>query len=135
MRHRLSKRKLGRTTSHRLAMLRNMVTSFFEHERIKTTVEKAKELSSLAEKMITYAKKGDLSSRRQCLKVIRKKQVVTKLFNEIAPCCQERKGGYTRIIRIGRRAGDNAQMCFIELIDMTKEKKEKEDKKEKENKG
>ncbi len=116
MRHRVSGKKLGRTSSHRVAMLRNMVTSLFEHERIVTTVEKAKELRPVAEKMITLAKRGDLHARRQALSFIRSKAVVDKLFTEIREKFENRRGGYTRILRTGTRQGDAASMAIIELV-------------------
>ena len=126
MRHGNAGRKLGRTSSHREAMLRNMVTSLFEHERITTTKEKAKELRPIAEKMITLAKRGDLHARRQALGFIRSKSVVDKLFSTIQEQFADRNGGYTRILKTGLRLGDAAQMCFIELVDynenMLKEK-------------
>ncbi len=116
MRHRKSGRKLGRTSSHRDAMFRNMVTSLFEHERIVTTKEKAKELRPIAEKMITLAKRGDLHARRQALSYIRSKAVVEKLFTDIKDQFAERKGGYTRILQTGVRKGDAASMAIIELV-------------------
>ncbi len=116
MRHKLAGRRLGRTTSHRVAMLRNMVTSLFEHERIVTTSEKAKELRPIAEKMITLAKRGDLHARRQALSYIRRKDVVDKLFTDIKDQFSDRKGGYTRILKTGVRKGDCATMAIIELV-------------------
>lgn len=116
MRHKIAGRKLGRTSSHRMAMFRNMVTSLFEHERIVTTSEKAKELRPIAEKMITLAKKGDLHSRRQALSFIRSKDIVEKLFTEIKDNFADRKGGYTRILKTGIRRGDAANMAIIELV-------------------
>jgi len=116
MRHRKSARKLGRTSSHRDAMFRNMVTSLFEHERIVTTREKAKELRPIAEKMITLAKRGDLHARRQALSYIRSKDIVEKLFTDIQEQFADRKGGYTRILQTGTRTGDAAQMAIIELV-------------------
>lgn len=116
MRHRKSGRKLGRTSSHRKAMLRNMVTSLFDHERIVTTVPKAKEAKKIAEKMITLAKRGDLHARRQALSYIQSKDVVAKLFDEIQSQYQDRQGGYTRIIRTGTRYGDAASMAILELV-------------------
>ena len=116
MRHRKSGRKLGRTSSHRSAMFRNMVTSLFEHERIVTTKEKAKELRPIAEKMITLAKKGDLHARRQALSYIRSKDIVEKLFTDIKEQFADRKGGYTRILQTGARKGDAASMAIIELV-------------------
>ena len=116
MRHRKASLKLNRTTSHRLAMFRNMVTSLFKHERIRTTVPKAKEVRRLAEQLITLAKRGDLHARRQALAVIREKDVVHKLFDEANEKFGHSAGGYTRIVKLGRRAGDAAPMSLIELI-------------------
>src|ERR1035437_1464128 len=123
MRHNKSGRRLGRTTSHRIAMFRNMVTSFLEHEKITTTDAKAKELRSIAEKMITLGKKGDLHAMRQAASYIRDKKIVTKLFTSIAPRYLERPGGYTRIIKLGLRSGDNASLSLIELVEGPAEKK------------
>ena len=117
MRHNKAGRRLGRKTSHRVAMFRNMVTSFFDHEKITTTDAKAKELRSIAEKMITFGKKGDLHAMRQAASYIRDKKVVTKLFTAIAPRYKERAGGYTRIIKLGLRPGDNASLSVIELVE------------------
>lgn len=117
MRHNKAGRRLGRTTSHRIAMFRNMVTSFLNHEKITTTDAKAKELRPIAEKMITFGKKGDLHSMRLAASYIRDKKVVTKLFTAIAPRYKERNGGYTRIIKIGIRPGDNAPLSLIELVE------------------
>jgi len=116
MRHRKSGRKLGRTTSHREAMFRNMVTSLFEHERIVTTTPKAKEARSIADKMITLAKKGDLHAKRQALSYIRSKDIVAKLFDVIQLKFTDRNGGYTRIIQTGVRQGDAAPMAILELV-------------------
>ena len=116
MRHKLTGRRLGRTTSHRMAMFRNMATSLFEHERIVTTAEKAKELRPIAEKMITLGKRGDLHARRQALAFIRSKDVVEKLFTVIKEKFSDRKGGYTRILKTGVRKGDAAGMAIIELV-------------------
>jgi len=116
MRHRKSGRKLGRTTSHREAMFRNMVTSLFEHERIVTTTPKAKEARSIADKMITLAKKGDLHAKRQALSYIRSKDIVAKLFDVIQLKFTDRNGGYTRIIQAGVRRGDAAPMAILELV-------------------
>ncbi|HID94522.1 MAG TPA: 50S ribosomal protein L17 [Candidatus Latescibacteria bacterium] len=123
MRHRKKGRKLGRTTSHRKAMLRNMVTSLIENEAITTTDAKAKELKPLAEKMISLARKGDLHSRRQALAVIRGKKTVSKLFNSIAPRYAGREGGYVRIYKLGERKGDGAPISLVELIGREKEAK------------
>ena len=117
MRHRKSGNKLGRNTSHRKAMLRNMVTSLFQHEKITTTDARAKELRKVAEKLITLARRGDLHARRQALEVVRDRQTVAKLFEQIAPRYQERPGGYTRIIKLGHRAGDNAALAVVELVE------------------
>ncbi len=117
MRHNKSGRRLGRTTSHRVAMFRNMVTSFFNHERITTTDAKAKELRSIADKMITLGKRGDLHAMRLAASYIREKSVVTKLFTTIAPRYTARPGGYTRIVKLGLRPGDNAQLAMIELVE------------------
>ena len=109
-------RKLGRPTDHRIAMLRNLVTSLLKNDKIKTTNTRAKETKRLAEKMITLGKRGDLSSRRQVLSFIQEKEVVAKLFNEIAPKYAERNGGYTRIYKVGPRTGDAAEMVILELV-------------------
>jgi large subunit ribosomal protein L17 len=116
MRHKKSGRKLGRTSAHREAMFRNMVTSLFQHERIVTTTQKAKELRPIAEKLITLAKRGDMNARRQALSYIRSKDIVTKLFDEIQEQFASRNGGYTRIIQTGVRKGDCASMAIIELV-------------------
>ena len=110
-------RKLGRTTEHRMAMLRAMVTFLLENGRIETTLARAKEVAPLCEKMITLGKKNTLATRRQAMAFVTKEAVVAKLFSEIAPKYAERNGGYTRIIKTGFRAGDAAPMCFIELVD------------------
>ena len=117
MRHNKSGRRLGRKPDHRQHMMRNMVTSFLENEKITTTVTRAKELRKLVDKMITLGKRGDLHARRQALQVIRSQQVVAKLFEMIAPRYSERPGGYTRIIRLENRQGDNAPMAIIELVE------------------
>ena len=131
MRHRKHKRKLGRTGTHRDAMLRNMANSLFKHERIRTTVPKAKLLRSFAEKLITKAKCETLHARRQILVHIHDNDVVSKLFDVLSVRYSDRPGGYTRIIRIGHRQGDAADMCFIELVDREEIQKEapKEEKK------
>ena len=116
MRHRKSGRQLSRNASHRKAMLRNMVTSLFEHGAIRTTDQKAKELRSLAAKMVTLGKRDTLHARRQAARVIRTREVLVKLFGEIAPGFEERHGGYTRIVKLGKRRGDNADMSLIELM-------------------
>ncbi|MBQ3426302.1 MAG: 50S ribosomal protein L17 [Clostridia bacterium] len=110
-------RKLGLPTDQRRALLRNQVTSFLENGKMTTTVTRAKETRSMAEKMITLGKKGTLAARRQALAFITKEDVVTKLFAEIAPKYAERNGGYTRIYKLGERRGDGAQMAILELVD------------------
>ncbi len=117
MRHNKSGRRLGRKPDHRQHMMQNMVTSFFEQERITTTVTRAKELRKLVDKMITFGKRGDLHARRQVLRVIHDQKVVVKLFEMISPRYTERPGGYTRIIKIENRQGDNAPMAIIELVE------------------
>ena len=109
-------RKLGKPTDQRIAMLRNMTTSLLENGKIEPTVTRAKELRSTAEKMITLGKTNTLHSRRQAVSYITKEDVVKKLFDEIAPKYADRNGGYTRIIKIGPRRGDAAEMCIIELV-------------------
>lgn len=116
MRHGKSGRRLGRTTSHKEAMFRNMVTSVFEHERIVTTTPKAKEVRKVVDKMITLAKRGDLHARRQAFSFIRSRDVVAKLFDEISEQFEDRNGGYTRIIQTGHRRGDAAPMAILELV-------------------
>jgi len=133
MRHKKGQRKLQRTTSHRLAMLSNMVTSLLEHERIQTTVPKAKEARPIAERMITLGKRGGLSNVRLAARTVRNKAVLTKIFGELATRFAERPGGYTRIVRTGFRRGDAAQMAILELVDRGEKgggEKEKEEAKE-----
>ncbi len=117
MRHRKTGRTLGRNTSHRKAMMRNMVTSLFDCEKITTTDARAKELRKMAEKLITIARRGDLHSRRLIMEVVRDKKTVAKLVDTIAPRYADRPGGYTRIIKLGHRAGDNAALSMIELVE------------------
>lgn len=109
-------RKLGRPTDHRIAMLKNLVTSFLKHGKIETTITRAKETQSLAEKMITLAKRGDLHARRQVLSFVKEEQVVKNLFDEVAPRYQERNGGYTRIVKLGPRRGDGSEVVILELV-------------------
>jgi large subunit ribosomal protein L17 len=116
MRHRKSGVKLNRTSSHRDAMFRNMVTSLLKHERIRTTDAKAKELRRWADHMVTLAKRGDLHARRQAMAIVREKNVVHKLFEEAQDKFGKRKGGYTRVIKLGRRPGDAAKLSMIELV-------------------
>ena len=116
MRHRKSFRKLSRTREHRRAVLRNLVTSLFLHERIETTVAKAKEARRVGERMITFAKRGDLSARRHVASYVHGNDVVKKLFETVAPWYAERNGGYTRIVRVGRRLGDAGETALLELV-------------------
>jgi large subunit ribosomal protein L17 len=117
MRHGNGLRKLNRTSSHRLAMLRNMMNSLLTHEAIKTTVPKAKELRRVVEPMITLAKEPTLANRRLAFDRLRDRDVVVKLFNELGPRFKARPGGYTRILKMGFRVGDNAPMALVELVD------------------
>ena len=117
MRHRKSGRKLNRTSSHRKAMFKNMSASLFEHELIKTTVPKAKELRKVAERLITLAKVDSVANRRLAFSRLRSKEIVNKLFTELGPRYVERPGGYLRILKCGLRAGDKAPMAYVELVD------------------
>lgn len=116
MRHGRALRKLGRTTSHRMALLRNLSTSFFAKERIQTTLIKAKELRPFAERLITLARRDDLASRRRVAAVIADREVVKKLFSTLGPRFAQRPGGYSRILKLGWRSGDGAEMALIELL-------------------
>lgn len=131
MRHRKAGLKLNRTSSHRDAMFRNMVTSLFKHQRIRTTDTKAKELRRWADNLITLAKRGDLHARRQALSIVREKEVVHKLFAEAAERYGDRPGGYTRVVKLGRRPGDSAPISMIELVLSVDDKKKKTKKKKK----
>jgi large subunit ribosomal protein L17 len=117
MRHGNGLRKLNRTSEHRQAMLRNMCVSLLQHEAIKTTVPKAKELRRVVEPLITLAKTPSLANRRLAFNRLRDRDIVTKLFNELGPRYQTRPGGYTRILKMGFRVGDNAPLAFVELVD------------------
>jgi large subunit ribosomal protein L17 len=117
MRHRHGLRKLNRTSEHRQAMLRNMCVSLLRHEAIKTTVPKAKELRRVVEPLITLGKEATVANRRLAFARLRDRDIVTKLFDELGPRYQARPGGYTRILKMGFRAGDNAPMAFVELVD------------------
>lgn len=117
MRHKNSYRKLGRESSHRRAMLRNMATSFLEHGKIHTTLPKAKELRPIVEKLITLGKRGDLHARRQVESYLFGETAGKRVFSDLAPRFKERQGGYTRIVRFGERFGDGAAMCKLELVD------------------
>ena len=139
MRHRVRGRKLGRTASHREALLRSLATSLFKYKRIRTTVAKAKEARSYTEALITKARKGDLHSQRQVMGVINDKEVVKELFGEIIPKIGDRPGGYTRVVKLGNRVGDAAPMAILELVDYNdiankkaEERKEQRDLKAKE---
>ncbi len=123
MRHRMSGRKLNRTSSHRKAMFSNMTVSLLEHEQITTTLPKAKELRRIADKMITLGKRGDLHARRQALAVLKDNEIVSKLFSSLAERYKERNGGYTRVLKAGNRYGDMAPMAVIELVDRDPEAK------------
>lgn len=118
MRHRRRVAKLGRTAEHRKALLANQVCSLIEHRRIRTTLPKAKALRPVAEKMVTLGKDGSLHARRLAAAVLRDKGAVRKLFEEIAPACEGRNGGYTRILQLGPRDSDSAEMALVEWVDM-----------------
>jgi large subunit ribosomal protein L17 len=117
MRHRIRHRKLGRTSAHRKALFRNQLSALFTHERIITTLAKAKELRPIAERMVTLAGTGTLPARRKALTMVPDKDVVRRLFDDIAPRFTDRPGGYTRIMRVGRRRGDGAELAIIEFVD------------------
>ncbi|MFV2071414.1 MAG: 50S ribosomal protein L17 [Thermoanaerobaculales bacterium] len=117
MRHRNQHRKLGRTSAHRKALFRNQLTALFTHDRIVTTLAKAKELRPVAERMVTLARTGTLPARRKVVTMVPDKQVVRRLFDDIAPRFMDRPGGYTRIMRVGRRRGDGAELAIIEFVD------------------
>ncbi len=130
MRHQVKKGMLGRTTSHRRALMRNLVTSFLERERVRTTLAKARSARPVAEKMITLAKRGTLHARRQALAYVTKEAAVKKLFEDIGPRFTERPGGYTRIVKLDRRAGDGAEMAMLEIVGAEFKAKTKKKKKE-----
>ena len=117
MRHRKSGRKLGRDSSHRKALYANLTASLIEHGRIKTTVAKAKEVRPVAEEMITLGRRGDVPARRQALAFLRSQDVVHKLFSDVGPRFSDRPGGYSRIVKLGPRLGDAAEMAYLELVD------------------
>ena len=119
MRHKLGLRKLNRTSAHRLAMLRNMMNSLLRHEAIKTTLPKAKELRRVVDPMITLAKEPTVANKRLAFNRLRDREIVVKLFNEIGPMFKDRKGGYTRILKMGYRVGDNAPLAYVELVQKT----------------
>ena len=137
MRHRKTVAKLNRTASHRKATLSSLATELFIHKKIRTTKTKAKAARPVVERLITFAKKGTIAARRQVLRTVRDKQVVKELFNDIAPVYESRNGGYTRIIKLGQRLGDGAELAYLELVGfegVRKEKKEKDSKKSKKEK-
>jgi len=134
MRHRVAGKKLGRKTPHRVMMFRNMVTSLFDKERVRTTLDRAKAVRPIAEKMITLGKRESLHARRQALAYVKDPAVVVKLFETLAPRFSQRHGGYTRIIRLGFRDGDGAQMAYLELVG-SEFKAEKSDESKKGRKG
>ena len=117
MRHRVNTRKFGRTSAHRISMFRNLVSSLIEHERVETTHEKAREVGRLAERMISLGKRGDLHARRQALRIVRGREVQSKLFGELAERFADRSGGYTRVLRTRRRPGDAAEMSIVSLLE------------------
>ncbi len=137
MRHQKKTIKLGRTAEHRKALLANQVCSLIEHQRIKTTLAKAKAVRPLAERMLTLGKNGSIHARRTALATLRQKNAVKKLFDDIAPKSAERNGGYTRIVKLGQRMSDSAPMAFIEWVDMAEviEAKAEQDKKAKRKKA
>ena len=120
MRHRKQHGKLGRTSAHRKALFRNLVTSLLEHERIETTDAKAKQVRRLAERVITMGKKGDLHARRRALSFVRSRDVTAKVFGELAERYRQRPGGYTRVLKLRQRVGDAASMSIVELVDGAK---------------
>ena len=124
MRHRRDHRKLSRTSSHRKALLRNLVTALFQYERIETSVAKAKEARRLAERLITFAKRGDVAARRHVDRFVTRPYVTRKLFDTIGPWYAERAGGYTRILRLGRRLGDAGETAYLELVKTVEQRDE-----------
>lgn len=137
MRHRKVKNKLGRTTPHQKALISNMAASLFEHKQIKTTTAKATEVKKTVDRLITHAKRGSLADRRRVLRVVQDKNIVRDLFEEIVPNYENRNGGYTRVIKLGRRRGDGAEMALLELVGyegvlMEKHKAREEEKSKKE---
>ncbi len=139
MRHKKVSAKLNRTAGHRKALYSNVATSLFEHKQVKTTTAKAKAVRKTIDRLITFAKRGTLADRRQVLRTIHDRSVVKNLFDEIAPTYKERHGGYTRVIKLGRRKGDGAEMALLELVGyegvlMEKHKSKEEDKTKKKEK-
>ncbi len=130
MRHQVRGNRLNRSADHKRAMLRNMVTSLFAHERIETTITKAKEARRYAERMITFAKRGDLGARRQAARFVNDPKILQKLFSEIGPRYADRPGGYTRVMRTSIRKGDDAQLAILELVEKDFTPKPKREKKQ-----
>src|SRR5215831_3948982 len=128
MRHRKDHRKLSRTHAHRRALLRNLVTALFQYERIETSVAKAKEARRLAERLITFAKRGDVAARRHVDRFVTRPHVTRKLFDTIGPWYTERAGGYTRILRLGRRLGDAGETAYLELVKSVEQREEEKEK-------
>jgi large subunit ribosomal protein L17 len=126
VRHRRAGKKLGRDASHRKALYSNLTGALIEHGRVKTTVTKAKAVRPIAERMITLGRRGDIHARRQATAFLRSQDVVHKLFSEVAPRFKERAGGYSRIIRLGPRPGDSAEMAYLELVDFSAEEQAEE---------
>jgi len=131
MRHNVKGRKLGRTTAHRKAMFRNQLASLVENERIRTTLPKAKELRPIAEKIVTQGKKDTLHARRQVNRWLPRRDLVKKVFDEIAPRFEERPGGYLRIVKLGPRQGDGAEMALVEFVELGESAAAESDKKKK----
>ena len=123
MKHNIAHRKLNRTSTHRKALLMNLSNALIKHEQIKTTLPKAKELKSFVEKIVTLGKKGDLESRRKTIAILQDEKMTTKIFDTFADRYKDRKGGYTRIVKIGKRFGDNAAKAVIEFVDRNEEAK------------
>ncbi len=132
MRHRKAHRKLGRTTSHRRALLANLAVALLQHKHIRTTTAKAKEVQSFVDRLITFAKRGTLADRRQVLRHIHDRKVVRNLFDEIAPTYAERNGGYTRVVKLGQRRGDGAELAVLELVGFEGVQQEKQKSREEE---
>src|SRR6266540_3805423 len=126
MRHHRAGKKLGRDPSHRKALYANLAGALIEHGRIKTTITKAKAVRPIAEQMITLGRRGDLHARRQAMAYLRSQEIVHKLFAEVGPSFKDRNGGYSRIVRIGPRAGDAAEMAYLELVDFSAEEQAEE---------
>jgi large subunit ribosomal protein L17 len=131
MRHNVAGRKLGRKTEHRMALFRNLLKGLVQNERIETTLEKAKELRHFADRIITWGKKGDLHAKRMVYRYLPNHKLVKKVFDELAPKFMDRAGGYTRVLKLGKRDGDGAEMALIEYVGYVFKPKKKKEKKEK----